>query len=84
MVKEICQDCGKVFEGGAHAFLCKKCRKKRISNAMKKYHKKKAVEKEKNKNYLEESQQREDEEQEKYLTEWSRRHQKHGRTGKSQ
>ena len=74
MAKEICQDCEKIFEGGPHAFLCEKCRKKRISNAMKKYHKKKAVEKEKNKNYPEESQQREDEEQEKYLAEWSRRH----------
>ena len=50
MAKEICQDCEKIFEGGPHAFLCEKCRKKRISNAMKKYHKKKAVEKEKNKN----------------------------------
>lgn len=30
MAKEICQDCEKIFEGGPHAFLCEKCRKKRI------------------------------------------------------
>lgn len=35
-------------------------------------------------NYLKESQKREDEEQAVYLREWSRRHQKYGRTGKTQ
>lgn len=25
--KEICQDCGKLFWGGPHAFLCPDCRK---------------------------------------------------------
>ena len=77
MAKEICQDCEKNFEGGPHAFLCEKCRKKRISNAMKKYHKKKEAEKEKRESYLEESQRIEDEEQAAYLREWSRRHNKH-------
>lgn len=28
--KEICQDCGKVFIGGPDAFLCKKCRYRRV------------------------------------------------------
>ena len=37
--------------------------------------------KESDKNYLEESQRREDDEQAAYLAEWNRRHQKHGRTG---
>lgn len=76
MAKEICQDCEKIFEGGPHAFLCEKCRKKRISNAMKKYNKKKEAEKEKRESYLEESQRLEDEEQAAYLREWSRRHKK--------
>lgn len=76
MAKEICQDCEKIFEGGPHAFLCEKCRKKRISNAMKKYNKKKEAEKEKRESYLEESQRLEDEEQAAYLREWSRRHRK--------
>lgn len=40
--------------------------------------------KEPEKSYLEESQRREDEEQAAYLREWSRRHQKYGRTGKTQ
>lgn len=30
MAKEICQDCGKIFEGGPKAFLCPECRKKRV------------------------------------------------------
>lgn len=36
MAKEICVDCGKVFEGGADAFLCWKCRKERIRAGLKK------------------------------------------------
>lgn len=36
------------------------------------------------KSYLEESRSREDDEQAAYLREWSRRHKKHGRTGKTQ
>ena len=36
MAKEICQDCGKVFEGGAKAFLCHDCRRRRLSKAAKK------------------------------------------------
>lgn len=31
MVKEICQDCGKVFLGGPKAFLCAECRRKRTA-----------------------------------------------------
>lgn len=34
--KEICQDCGKVFDAGPHAFLCPKCRKRRQSENAKK------------------------------------------------
>lgn len=34
--KEICDDCGKVFEAGPKAFLCKECRSKRLSEAAKK------------------------------------------------
>lgn len=30
MAKEICADCEKVLDGGANAFLCPKCRKKRV------------------------------------------------------
>lgn len=35
MEKEICEDCGKVFEAGPKAFLCPSCRKRRLSNAAK-------------------------------------------------
>ena len=28
MAKEICQDCGKVFEAGRYSFICPECRKK--------------------------------------------------------
>ena len=35
MTKEICEDCGKVFEAGPKAFLCPSCRKRRLSNAAK-------------------------------------------------
>lgn len=35
MVKEICQDCGKVFLGGSEAFLCGECRKRRKAEAAK-------------------------------------------------
>lgn len=36
MTKEICQDCGKVYEGGPHSFLCPRCRKRHISESAKK------------------------------------------------
>lgn len=36
MAKEICQDCGRIFEGGPHAFLCPECRKKRVEAGKKK------------------------------------------------
>ena len=35
MAKEICQDCGKVFEGGSRAFFCVDCRKRRLSESAK-------------------------------------------------
>lgn len=35
MAKEICADCGKVFDGGAHQFFCLDCRKRRLSEAAK-------------------------------------------------
>ena len=35
MAKEICADCGKVFDGGAHQFFCLECRKRRLSEAAK-------------------------------------------------
>ena len=35
MAKEFCADCGKVFEGGANAFLCPECRKKRVEEGKK-------------------------------------------------
>ena len=35
MAKEICADCGKVFDGGVHAFFCMDCRKRRLSEAAK-------------------------------------------------
>lgn len=35
VAKEICEDCGKVFEAGPKAFLCPSCRKRRLSNAAK-------------------------------------------------
>ena len=35
MAKEICMDCGKVFDGGAKAFFCMDCRKRRLSDAAK-------------------------------------------------
>ena len=36
IAKEICQDCGKVFEGGKDAFFCPKCRNKRVEEGKKK------------------------------------------------
>lgn len=36
MAKEICQDCGRLFEGGQNAFFCLACRKRRIGEAAKK------------------------------------------------
>lgn len=35
MAKEICQDCGKIFEGGPYAYFCPDCRRKRLSVAAK-------------------------------------------------
>jgi predicted nucleic acid-binding Zn-ribbon protein len=35
MAKEICADCGKVFDGGAHQFFCLDCRKRRLSESAK-------------------------------------------------
>lgn len=35
MAKEICQDCGKVFEGGPNAHFCKSCIRKRLSDSAK-------------------------------------------------
>lgn len=35
MAKEICEDCGSVFEAGPDAFLCLKCRKRRASESAK-------------------------------------------------
>ena len=32
----ICEECEKVFQGGANAFFCPSCRKKRLSAAAKK------------------------------------------------
>jgi Zn finger protein HypA/HybF involved in hydrogenase expression len=40
-VKEWCQDCGKVFLGGANAFLCPKCRRKRVEEGKRKHREKK-------------------------------------------
>ncbi len=36
MPKEICEDCGKVFEAGPKAFLCPPCRRRRLSEQAKK------------------------------------------------
>lgn len=36
MAKELCEDCGKVFEAGPRAFLCERCRRKRLSESAKK------------------------------------------------
>jgi len=33
MAKEMCQDCGKVFDGGPKAFFCPECRKRRQSES---------------------------------------------------
>lgn len=33
---EICEDCGKTFLAGPEAFLCPRCRRKRLSEAAKK------------------------------------------------
>ena len=33
--KTICEDCGKVFDGGPYAYFCPECRKKRLSKAAK-------------------------------------------------
>lgn len=30
-VKDICQDCGKVYNAGRYSFFCPKCRKRRKS-----------------------------------------------------
>ena len=35
MAKEICQDCGKIFDGGPYAYFCPDCRRKRLSGAAK-------------------------------------------------
>ena len=35
MAKEICEDCGKVYNAGAHTFFCPDCRKRRLSEAAK-------------------------------------------------
>ena len=35
MAKEVCEDCGKVFEAGPKAFFCPACRKRRMSEAAK-------------------------------------------------
>jgi len=42
-VKEICQDCEKVFMGGKNAFLCPDCRKKRVEAGKMKARKKGGV-----------------------------------------
>lgn len=36
MAKEICEDCGRVFEAGPSAFICPTCRKRRLSESAKK------------------------------------------------
>ena len=36
MAIEICEDCGKTFDGGPKAFLCRSCRRKRLSECAKK------------------------------------------------
>ena len=35
MVKDLCQDCGKVYLAGPNSFLCPECRKKRQSESAK-------------------------------------------------
>ena len=35
MAKEICEDCGKVFDAGPRAFIRKDCHRKRLSNSAK-------------------------------------------------
>ena len=35
MAKEICDDCGSVFDGGRYSFLCPKCKKRRLSESAK-------------------------------------------------
>lgn len=35
MAKELCEDCGKVFEGGPYSYFCPSCRKRRLSEAAK-------------------------------------------------
>lgn len=35
MAKEMCEDCGKVFEAGPYTFLCPDCRRKRMINGHK-------------------------------------------------
>lgn len=35
MAKEICEDCGKVFDAGPFTFYCKECRTRRLSEAAK-------------------------------------------------
>ena len=36
MAKEICQDCGKLFEAGRYAMFCPNCRSRRQSEAARK------------------------------------------------
>ena len=33
--KTICEDCGKVFDGGPYSYFCAGCRKRRLSKAAK-------------------------------------------------
>lgn len=35
MAKELCEDCGKVYDAGPRSFLCPQCRRKRLSAAAK-------------------------------------------------
>lgn len=33
--KEICEDCGKVFDGGPYSYFCPDCRRKRLRESAK-------------------------------------------------
>ena len=35
MAKEICTDCGNIFDAGPYSFLCKSCRRIRLSETAK-------------------------------------------------
>jgi predicted RNA-binding Zn-ribbon protein involved in translation (DUF1610 family) len=35
MAKEICEDCGKIFEAGPYSYFCPDCRRQRLSEAAK-------------------------------------------------